>query len=206
MTALDLRDAVLVGFSMGSGEVTRYLAKYGSERVNRAVLMGAIPPYLLKTDDNPEGVDAAVFEDIKAAITEDRPSYFTTFFENFFNTDKLGGLKIIGKKRITEEALQMNFNIAVSASAIATLRCVDTWLTDFRDDLPKIDVPVLIIHGDSDRILPLESTSQRLPDLIKNSRLVVIEDGPHAINWTHADEVNPVLLEFLREKSQSQQA
>ncbi|HEY8563126.1 MAG TPA: alpha/beta hydrolase [Pyrinomonadaceae bacterium] len=201
MTALDLRDAVLVGFSMGSGEVTRYLAKYGSERVSKAVSMGAIPPYLLKTDDNPEGVDASVFEEIKAAIVEDRPSYFTTFFENFFNTDKFGGLKIIGQKRITEEAVQMSFNVAVGASAIATLACVDAWLTDFREDVAKIDVPTLIIHGDADRILPLASTSERLPALIKNSRLVVIEDGPHAINWTHADEVNPVLLEFLQEKS-----
>lgn len=201
MTALDLRDAVLVGFSMGSGEVTRYLSKYGSERVNKAVLMGAIPPFLLKTDDNPEGVDASVFEGIKQQIVADRPSFFAGFFENFFNTDKLGGLKIIGEKRITDEAVQMSFNVAVQSSAIATLACVDTWLTDFRDDLGKIDVPVLIIHGDDDRILPFASTSERLPALIKNSRLVVIEGGPHAINWTHADKVNPPFLEFLREKN-----
>lgn len=95
----------------------------------------------------------------------------------------------------------MSWNIAVQASAIATLKCVDTWLTDFRDDLPKIDVPTLIIHGDADRILPLESTAERLPKLIKNSRLVVIEDGPHAICWTHADKVNPEILKFLREEN-----
>ena len=201
MTALDLSDAVLCGFSMGSGEVTRYLSTYGSERVSRAVLMGAIPPFLLKTDDNPEGVDQSVFDGIKQQIVADRPSFFAGFFENFFNTDKLGGLKIIGEKRITDEAVRMSFNVAVRSSAIATLACVDAWLTDFRDDLPKIDVPVLIIHGDDDRILPLDATSKRLPALIKNSRLVVIEGGPHAINWTHADKVNPPFLEFLREKS-----
>ena len=201
MTALDLRDAVLCGFSMGSGEVTRYLSTYGSERVSKAVLMGAIPPFLLKTDDNPEGVDQSVFDGIKEQIVADRPSFFKGFFDNFFNTDKLGGLKIIGEKRITDEAVQMSFNVAVGSSAIATLACVDTWLTDFRDDLPKIDVPVLIIHGDDDRILPLDSTSKRLPALIKNSRLVVIEGGPHAINWTHADKVNPPFLEFLREQN-----
>lgn len=193
MTALDLSDAVLVGFSMGTGEVTRYLGKYGSERVSRAVLMGPVPPYLLKTDDNPEGVPAEIFEGIKSAIVKDRPSFFTYFFDNFFNTDKLGGT------RITDEAVRMSWNVAVQSSAIATLRCVDTWLTDFRADLPKIDVPVLIVHGDDDRILPFDSTAKRLPDLIKNSRLVVIEDGPHAINWTHADEVNAALLEFLAE-------
>ncbi len=198
MTKLDLRDAVLVGFSMGTGEVTRYLSTYGSERVSKAVLIGAIPPFLLKTDDNPEGVDQSVFDEIKAAIVKDRPSYHTTFFKNFYNTDKLGG-GILTEARITDEAVQMSWNVAVEASAIATLKCVDTWLTDFRDDLPKIDVPTLIIHGDADRILPFASTSERLPDLIKNSRLVVISGGPHAIGWTHADEVNPALLEFLKE-------
>ena len=200
MTTLDLRDAVLVGFSMGTGEVTRYLSTFGSERVSRAILIGSIPPFLLKTDDNPEGVDQSVFDEIKAAIVKDRPSYFTTFFENFYNTDKLGG-GILSTARITDEAVQMSWNVAVGASAIATLKCVDTWLTDFRDDLPKIDVPTLIIHGDADRILPLASTSERLPQLIKNSRLVVINDGPHAIGWTHADEVNPEILKFLRESN-----
>ncbi|HEY0658137.1 MAG TPA: alpha/beta hydrolase [Pyrinomonadaceae bacterium] len=198
MTTLDLRDAVLIGFSMGSGEVTRYLSTFGRERVSRAVLIGTIPPFLLKTDDNPEGVDQSVFDEIKAAIVADRPSYFTTFLKNFFNTDKLGG-GILSEARITDEAVQMNWNIAVKASAIATLKCVDTWLTDFRDDLPKIDVPTLIIHGDDDRILPFDSTAKRLPELIKNSRLVVVEGGPHAIIWTHADEVNPEILKFLKE-------
>ncbi len=193
MTELDLRDTVLIGFSMGTGEVTRYLSTFGSERVSKAILIGAVPPFLLKTDDNPEGVDESVFDGIKEAIVADRPSYHTDFLKNFYNTDALGGT------RITDEAVQMSWNVAVQASAIATLKCVDTWLTDFRDDLPKIDVPTLIIHGDADRILPLESTAKRLPKLIKNSRLVVVEDGPHAICWTHADKVNPEILKFLRE-------
>ena len=193
MTKLDLRDAVLVGFSMGTGEVTRYLAKYGSERVAKAALLGPVPPYLLKADDNPEGVPAEVFEGIKAAIVKDRPSFFTGFFGNFFNTDTLGGT------RITDEAVQMSWNVAIQSSAIATLACVDTWLTDFRADLVKNDVPTLIVHGDADRILPFEATAKRLPDLIENSRLVIIKDGPHAIGWTHAEEVNAALLEFLAE-------
>lgn len=193
MTKLDLRDAVLVGFSMGTGEVTRYLAKYGSERVAKAALLGPVPPYLLKADDNPEGVPAEVFKGIKAAIVKDRPSFFTGFFGNFFNTDTLGGT------RITDEAVQMSWNVAIQSSAIATLACVDTWLTDFRADLVKNDVPTLIVHGDADRILPFEATAKRLPDLIENSRLVIIKDGPHAIGWTHAEEVNAALLEFLAE-------
>jgi non-heme chloroperoxidase len=195
MTKLDLRDAVLVGFSMGSGEVTRYLSRYGSERVKKAVLIGPVPPFLLKTEDNPEGVDQSVFDGIKEAVKKDRPSYFTTFFQNFYNTDTLGGSKI------TDEAVQMSFNVAVKASPLAALRCVDSWLTDFRQDLPKIDVPVLIIHGDADRILPIDSTAKRIPALLTGTkcRLVVVKDGPHAIGWTHSDVVNPALLEFLRE-------
>ena len=200
MTQLDLSDAVLVGFSMGTGEVTRYLSTYGRERVNRAVLIGSIPPFLLKTDDNPDGVDQSVFDEIKEAIVKDRPSYFTTFFKNFYNTDKLGG-GILTEARITDEAVQMSWNVAVKSSAIADLACVDSWLEDFRDDVAKLDVPVLIIHGDDDRILPFASTSERLPKLIKNSRLFVISGGPHAVIWTHADEVNPELLKFLREES-----
>ncbi len=193
MTKLDLQNAVLIGFSMGTGEVVRYLGKHGSARVSKAVLMGPIPPFLLQTVDNPEGVEQKVFDDIMKAIVKDRPSYLTEFFKNFYNVDDLGG------KRITDEAVQMSWNVAVGASAIATLACVPTWLTDFRADLPKIDVPTLILHGDADRILPLEATAQRLPALIKNSRLVVIKDGPHAIGWTHPDKVNPALLEFLQE-------
>lgn len=195
MTALDLHDAVLVGFSMGTGEVTRYLGKYGSEQVQKAVLLAPVPPFLLKTDDNSQGVDRSVFDGIQKAIVADRPAYFSAFFQDFFNVDVLLG------DRISNEAIQASWNVAAGASAKATLDCVPSWLTDFRDDLPRIDVPTLIVHGDADRILPLESTAARLPELIKDSRLVTIPGGPHAINWTHADEVNPLLLNFLKEET-----
>jgi non-heme chloroperoxidase len=188
---LDLSDIVLVGFSMGSGEVTRYLGTYGSARVRKAALLGAIPPYLLKTEDNPEGVDGEVFEQIKAAIAIDRYAWFKDFFDNFYNTDKLM------PERISEQAWQASFNVAAGASPFASYACVDTWLTDFRGDLPKIDVPVLIVHGTDDRILPFEATAARLPDLIDDVRLVAVEGGPHNIAWTHPDEVNAALLEFI---------
>jgi non-heme chloroperoxidase len=192
MTELDLRDTVLVGFSMGTGEVTRYLGKYGSERVSKAVLMAPVPPFLLKTDDNPEGVDGSVYDEIMKSIVDDRPAYLSAFLKDFYNADVLLG------ERISNEAIQMSWNIATGASAKATLDCVPSWLTDFRDDLRHIDVPTLIVHGDADRLLPLDSTAARLPKLIKDSRLVLIPGGPHAINWTHADRVNPVLLDFLK--------
>jgi non-heme chloroperoxidase len=188
---LNLTDIVLVGFSMGSGEVTRYLGTYGSARVRKAALLGAIPPFLLKTDDNPEGVDGAIFEGIKAAVISDRYAYLKEFFANFYNVDDLGGT------RISDEALRASFTVAVGASAFATYACVDTWLTDFRGDLPKIDVPVLVVHGTADRILPISATSDRLPALIKDVRLVKVEGGPHNIAWTHPDEVNAALLAFL---------
>ncbi|WP_435122822.1 alpha/beta fold hydrolase [Amycolatopsis thermoflava] len=188
---LELDDVVLVGFSMGTGEVTRYLGTYGSDRVRKAVLMDAIPPYLLKTDDNPEGVDKSVFEDIKAAVVKDRPAYFKEFLDNFYNVDTYAGT------RISEQAWQNSFNVAVAASAHAAYACVDTWLTDFRDDLPRIDVPVLLIHGDADRILPYEATAARLPGLVKDLEFVTVPGGPHNIAWTHPDEVNTALLDFL---------
>jgi non-heme chloroperoxidase len=145
---LDLRDTVLVGFSMGTGEVTRYLATYGSKRVRQAALLGTIPPFVLKTDDNPEGVDGKVFADIKAAVANDRYAFFEDFLNNFNNVDVLGGT------RISDRAWQASFNVAAGSSPFASYACVDTWLTDFRADLPKIDVPVLVMHGTQDRILP----------------------------------------------------
>jgi non-heme chloroperoxidase len=191
MEGLDLRDAILVGFSMGSGEVTRYLGTYGSGRVRKAALLGAIPPFLPKTDDNPDGVDPAVFDGIKKTIVADRYLYFKDFFDNFYNVDKLM------PDRISEQAWQAHFNLAATSSPYATLACVDAWLTDFRRDLPKIDVPVLVVHGTEDRILPFEATAARLPALIDDVHLVAVEGGPHNIAWTHPDEVNKALLEFI---------
>ena len=188
---LDLNDVILVGFSMGTGEVTRYLSKYGSDRVSRAALLGAIPPFLLKTDDNSEGVDKGVFDGIKEAILKDRYAYFKDFLNNFNNVDVFGGT------RISDQAWQNSFNVACIGSAHASYVCVDTWLTDFRDDLPKIDVPTLVIHGTADRILPYGATAERLPGLIQDMKLVSVKDGPHNIAWTHPEVVNPALLAFL---------
>src|SRR5882757_4161668 len=192
---LDLSDVVLVGFSMGTGEVTRYLGTYGSTRVRKAALLGAIPPFVLKTADNPEGVDGQVFEGIKAAIVKDRYAFFENFLNNFYNVDVLGG------SRISDRAWQASFNVAVGASPFASHACIDTWLTDFRGDLPKIDVPVLVVHGTDDRLLPFDATAARLPALIADCTLVPIEGGPHNIAWTHAEEVNRALLEFVAGKS-----
>lgn len=193
MEELDLRDAALVGFSMGTGEVTRYLAAYGSGRVSRAALLAPVPPFLLKTDDNPEGVDGRVFEGIKRAIVEDRPAYLKTFLDDFYNVDKLRGT------RVSDEAWQLSWNVAADASAKGTLDCVTAWLTDFRDDLPRIDVSILVVQGEEDRILPIGATGRRLPALVKDIRYVEIPGGPHNIAWTHPGEVNRALLDFLGE-------
>lgn len=188
---LELNDIVLAGFSMGTGEVTRYLGTYGSSRVRKAVLLGAIPPYLLKTDDNPEGVDRAIFEGSKAAVVADRPAFLKDFLDNFYNTDTYLGT------RVSEQAVQNSFIVACGASAFAAHASVDTWLTDFRADVPKIDVPTLLMHGDADRILPYDATAARLPGLIKDLTFVTVEGGPHNIAWTHSELVNRALLDFL---------
>ncbi|MEU6313599.1 alpha/beta hydrolase [Streptomyces sp. NPDC047014] len=191
LTALDLRDVVLAGFSMGTGEVTRYLGAYGSERIAKAVLIGVVPPFLLKTDDNPAGVEGSVFKGIEEGVRADRFAFVSQFLADFYNTDVLGG------ERISEEAVRASWNVAVGASAKGTLDCVQAWLTDFRADLPRIDVPTLIIHGDADRILPVDSTAVPLARLIDGAELKVIPGGPHGLLWTHADEVNSALLAFL---------
>ena len=191
VTKLNLRDFAVVGFSMGGGEVARYIGKYGSTGVTSAVIIGGIPPFLLKTADNPEGVDGGVFEGIRRAVAADRYAFFTDFFKNFYNTDLLLG------KRISAEAIQASWNIAAGASATASVACVQTWLEDFRTDLARIDVPTLVIHGDADRIVPIAASGQRTAKLIKGARLAAVKDGPHAVNWTHADEVNRELVSFL---------
>ena len=190
--ALD-EEVVLAGFSMGTGEVTRYLGTYGSAGVAKAALLGVIPPFLLMTDDNPQGVLGAVFEGIKAAILADRYAYFDDFFANFYNTD------VLAPERIGDAALRASFQVAAGSGAYATYACVDSWLTDFRNDLPKIDVPTLVVHGTADRILPFEATAARLRDgrLIADLSVVEIADGPHNVGWTYPEEVNDALLDFL---------
>src|SRR5467141_631028 len=191
---LDLRNFALVGFSMGGGEVARFIGQYGSKDVSKAVFVSSVPPYLLKASDNPEGVDGSVFDGIQTAIKADRYAFFTEFFKNFYNTDQFLG------KRVSEQAVQSSWNVAAGASATASLACVPTWHEDFREDLARIDVPTLVIHGDADRILPITASGLRTAKLIKGARQLVIKDGPHAVTWTHAEEVNAGLLSFLGEK------
>ena len=191
ITHLKLDEVTLAGFSMGGGEVARYIGKYGTKNVARAVIMGGVPPFLLKTADNPEGVDGAVFAGIEKAVAADRYAFFSEFFKNFFNTD------VLMNKRISEDAVRASWNVAASASAVASLACVPTWGEDFRADLAKFDVPTLVLHGDADRIVPLAASGARTAKLVKGARLHTIKGGPHAINWTHAEEVNTELLSFL---------
>jgi len=199
MMELDLTGATLVGFSMGGGEVARYLGTYGSDRVDSAVFISAIPPFLLKTSENPEGVDGSVFDGVMESIIADRPAFLSGFFSEFYNVDVLGG------DRISDEAVRFNWNIAATASPRGTLDSVSAWLTDFRGDLRSIDVPVLVIHGDADRIVPFAASGKRIPGLIRKSRLVVVEGGPHGIIWTHAGRVNRELLDFLIQKAEPMQ-
>lgn len=194
---LELKDLALVGFSMGGGEIARYFGKYGSAGVSKAVIIGGVPPFLLKTDDNPEGVDGSIFDGIKQAVAKDRYAFFTEFFKNFYNTDVFMG------ERISEDAIHASWNLAAGASATASLACVSTWVEDFRQDVTRIDVPTLVIHGDDDRIVPLAASGQRTADLIPGARLKIIEGGPHAIGWTHADDINTELVSFLGEKAQT---
>jgi len=197
VSRLDLRGVVLAGFAMGTGEVARYLAVHGSGRVKAAVLVAPLLPFLLKTDDSPEGIDRSVFDAITARIAADRPAAMKDFMDRCYNVDLLGG------GRVSDQAWQNSFYVAVAASAHAALGCVTACLEDFRGDLAAITVPVLVIHGDQDRVLPYEATSQRLPGLLRNARSTIIAGGPHAIIWTHADEVNQALLDFISRLSRA---
>ena len=188
---LDLRDVTLVGHSMGTGEVTRYIGRYGSDRIARGVLVSPIPPFLLETDDNPEGLPGSLFEGFVQSAKADTPAWMKGFLDSFYNMDQYAA------KLVSPEAFASSLDAALGASAIAAVACIATWETDFRGDLPKIDVPLLVIQGDADRILPFPKTGKLLPDLVDDCELVVIEGGPHAIAWTHADQVNEALLQFI---------
>jgi non-heme chloroperoxidase len=194
VTQLGLRDFALAGFSMGGGEVARYMGRYGSKEVSKAIFISSVPPYLLKTADNPEGVDGSTFDGIQKAILADRYAFFAEFFKNFYNTDQYLG------KRVSEQVVQTSWNVAANSSATATLACVPTWHEDFRKDLSRVQVPSLVIHGDADRIVPFAASGQRTAKMVPGSRLVVVKGGPHCITWTHADEVNNPMLNFLKEE------
>jgi len=192
LNELDLRDVMLAGFGMGTGEVARYLAAYGSRRVSCAAMLAPVPPFLLKTSDNPHGIDHSVFEEFMADIIADRPAVMKAILDRFYNIDVLGG------SRVSDQAWQSSFYSAIRAAPAAVLACVPACMEDFRADLAKIDVPVLLLQGDQDRVLPPEATGDRLPPLLRSSLHVRIAGGPHAISWTHADEVNQALLDFIR--------
>jgi len=190
---LSLEDFALVGFSMGGGEVARYVGRYGTKRVRQAVFISAVTPYLRKAADNPEGVEPKVFDEIQEAIAEDRPAFLTSFFKSFYNLR--GG----PAKEISEEAVRAGWITAVNASPIGTAQCVGAWGEDFRADLKKLDRPALVVHGTADSIVPLEAAGRRMPSLIKDCRLEIIEGAPHGLTWTHAQRLNERLLDFLKQ-------
>jgi pimeloyl-ACP methyl ester carboxylesterase len=191
ITKLDLRDAALVGFSMGAGEVARYIGKHGTGRVSKAAIISGITPYLLKTADNPGPLDQAAVQGIQGAIAKDRLAFLTGWNQNFYNLDKLLGT------RISEEVVRDSWNVAAAASPKATIDCPASWLTDFRNDLSQFKVPMLVMHGDADRVLPISATGTRTHEAIKGSQMVVIEGAPHGLLATHADDVNKALIGFL---------
>lgn len=193
MEDLDLHDAVLVGFSMGTGEVARYISRYGSARVAKAAFLGSLEPYLLKTDDNPDGAGPQDFFDgIAASVRQDRYAFLAGFYKDFYNLDENLGSRI--SQEAVDASVQVGNQMANAAIAAAPL----TWPTDFRADIPAIDVPTLIVHGTADNILPIDATARRFKDLLPNATYVELEGAPHGMLWTHGDEVNETLLAFLR--------
>jgi non-heme chloroperoxidase len=175
---------------MGTGEVVRYLGAYGSARVAKAALVSPIPPFLLRTDEDPGGLPADLIAQFTEAAKGDTPVWMKAFLENFYNYVLLGGTLVSG------QAFQASWNIATAASAVAAVACIATWETDFRNDLSKIEVPLLVVQGDADRVLPFPYTGKRLAGAIADLELVVIEDGPHGIPWTHSGRITSALLQF----------
>ncbi|MFI0451289.1 alpha/beta fold hydrolase [Actinomadura sp. 6N118] len=195
MRTLDLHDAVLVGFSMGTGEVARYISTYGTKRVGKAAFLGMLQPFLLKTDDNPGGVDQGVFDGILTAVKADRYAYFDAFYADFYNTDENLGT------RLSEAALRSSWNVAAGASAYASVAAVPTWITDFRADSAAVaasGVPTLLLHGTADRILPIDVTARAFRKIHPSATYVEIDGAPHGLLWTHAEDVNEALLAFLK--------
>jgi non-heme chloroperoxidase len=194
LSHLNLRDVTLVGFAMGTGELARYLGAYGAKRVRSAVFLASLPPFLLKTPDNPAGLDGGVFDTIKQRLAADRPAYLSAFLADCYDVDVFGG------DLVTRDVLDRAWNEAMGASLHGTRGCVTAWTTDFRSDCRRVDVPALVVHGDADRILPLAATAMPLHARLHTSRLVVIGGAPHGLTWTHAEHVNRELLAFLAER------
>jgi non-heme chloroperoxidase len=192
VTMLDLRDFDLAGHSMGGGEVAHYLGTYGSERVRRAAIVSGIPPYLPKAPDNPEGVPQEVLEKTVAGLTLDRFAFYTQWNMDFYNLDGMPS------SRVSQQVVQDSWNTAVSASPAGAIASVPSWCTDFRGDLKKIDIPVLVLHGTEDRVLPIKACGPRTHEMISSSEYMPIEGAPHGLCWTHANEVNDQLVRFFR--------
>ncbi|WP_158895442.1 alpha/beta fold hydrolase [Amycolatopsis anabasis] len=194
LTTLDLNNVVLVGFSMGTGEVGHYIARHGVARVAKAAFLASLEPFLLKTEDNPTGVEASVFDGIQAAARSDRYAWFHQFYRDFYNLDENLG------SRISDEVVRASFAVAAGAGAKASWAVVPSWLTDFRADIPKIaesGIPTLIVHGTADRILPIDASGREFAKRLPSATYVEIEGAPHGFLWTHADEISSLLLDFL---------
>ncbi|MFJ9625720.1 alpha/beta fold hydrolase [Streptomyces sp. NPDC101181] len=194
LETLDLRDVVLVGFSMGTGELARYVLRHGHERVAKLAFLASLEPFLVAREDNPEGVPQEVFDGIEAAAKGDRYSWYTQFFSNFYNLDENLG------SRISQEAVTASWNVAVSSAPVAAYAVVSSWIEDFRADVRAVresGKPALILHGTGDQILPVDATARRFRRDLPDARYVEIEGAPHGLLWTHADEVNEALLGFL---------
>ena len=191
MTQLDVRGALLAGFSMGGGEVARYIGRYGTSRVAKAALLGAVTPFLLKTPDNPDGVDKSVFDGMIAGVKKDRIAFLEQFFPNFYNYE--------AGKGVSADLIPFSKWIAWNASPLGTIECITAFgTTDFRADLKKFDVPTLIVHGDADRIVPFEISGKRAHEQIGGSQLEVIRGAPHGFAATHGERTSELLLGFLR--------
>ena len=193
LTELDLRDATLIGFSLGTGEMARYVGTRGTERLRSLVFIESLAPSFVKSPDNPKGVDAAGVAAVQHAIVGDRAKWLTGLLGDFLNLDDYLGT------RVSDDTVRTLWNAGTEASPYATWACVPDWLDDYTADITRIDVPTLVVHGTADRILSIEGQGRRLHAALPESRLVEIEGGPHVLGVTHADEVNQALLTFLRE-------
>ncbi|SDD22084.1 alpha/beta fold hydrolase [Auraticoccus monumenti] len=195
LETLDLRDVVLVGFSMGTGELARYVRNHGHERVAKLAFLASLEPFLVQREDNPEGVPQEVFDGIETAARTDRYAWYTEFYKNFYNLDELLG------SRISEEVVRASWNTAVASAPVAAYAVVPTWIEDFRTDVERVreaGLPTLILHGTADNILPIDATGRRFRDAVPAAQYVEIEGAPHGLLWTHAAEVNEVLLAFVQ--------